>query len=264
MENAQPFRDKIGQGRVCLGTAISFTDPTVTEALCKALDFVWIDMEHAPLSLEVVQAHILATKGSDVTPLVRVPWNDLVAIKQVLDMGAAGVIVPMVNTADEARRAVAACRYPPEGIRGYGPRRTVNYGRENGPDYARAANEQVIAIVQVEHIDAVAHLDEILRTPGLDGILIGPSDLAASMGHVGQPGHPAVSSVIETIVVKAHRYGVWAGIALGDDPVQIVQWIRKGMQWVAVSGDFWLLVRAADQITATIRAELEDGARGAS
>ena len=126
------------RGEVCLGTAISFSDPTVTEALCNVLDFVWIDTEHNPLSLEDVQGHIMATKGTDVLPLVRVPWNDPVLIKPILDIGAAGVIVPMIRTADDVRLAVAACRYPPEGIRGFGPRRPSNYARLGGPEFCKA------------------------------------------------------------------------------------------------------------------------------
>ena len=113
MENANKFREKIHRGEVSLGTTITFVDSTVTEALCSLLDFVWIDMEHNALSLETVQAHLMATKGSNTTSLVRVPWNDPVLIKPVLDIGADRVIVPLVRTADDVRRAVAACRQPP-------------------------------------------------------------------------------------------------------------------------------------------------------
>src|SRR5262245_39526938 len=119
MENAVKFREKLGRGDVALGTCVSFTDPTVTEALSAILDFVWIDMEHSVLSLEAVQGHVMATMGSDTTALVRVPWNDPVLIKPVLDLGADGIIVPNVRSVEEARRAIAACLYPPEGIRGF-------------------------------------------------------------------------------------------------------------------------------------------------
>src|SRR6516165_5848185 len=159
------FREKLKAGQTCLGTAITFTDATVTEALCPLLDFVWIDMEHNALSLETVQAHIMATKASETTPLVRVPWNDPVLIKPVLDIGAAGVIVPLIRTAEEARRAVAACLYPPDGIRGFGPRRPSNYGRLGGPEFCRAANASVLPMVQIEHIEAVEHIGEILAVP---------------------------------------------------------------------------------------------------
>src|SRR5439155_26617319 len=124
--------------------------------------------------------------------LVRVQWNDPVLIKPVLDIGAAGVIVPSVSTADEARRAVAACRYPPDGIRGFGPRRPSNYGRLGGPEFCKAANEAVIVIIQIEHIHGVNNLDEILAVPGLTGILVGSNDLSGSMGHMGEPRHPDV------------------------------------------------------------------------
>src|SRR5260370_41070190 len=127
MENAIKFRDKIGRGEVCIGTFITCTDPAITEALCSVSDFVWIDTEHNALSLETVQAHIMATKGSDTASLVRVPSNDPVLIKPVLDIGADGVIVPQVRTVDDVRLAVAACQYPPEGSRGFGPRRPIKF-----------------------------------------------------------------------------------------------------------------------------------------
>ena len=148
MDDRVPFRDKLQRGQVCLGTCITFSDPTVTEALADALDFVWIDMEHNPLSLSAVQGHLLAVKGTGATPLVRVPWNDPVLIKPVLDIGAAGVIVPLVRTAEDVRRAVAACRYMPDGVRGFGPRRPSNYGRQGGPDYIRNANTSILTIVR--------------------------------------------------------------------------------------------------------------------
>ena len=237
MENAGSFRSKLNQGQVCLGTGISFSDPTITEALCGLLDFIWIDMEHAPLSIETVQAHVMATKGSDTTPLVRVSWNDPVIIKPVLDIGAAGVIVPLIRTAEDARRAVAACRYPPEGIRGDGPRRPSNYSRQGGTAFCRSANESVIVIVQIEHIDAVNNLDEILSVPGLTGIVVGPNDLSGSMGQMGEPRHPSVIQAIETVIAKARQSKVFVGIAVGDDPELLMEWLDKGMQWVLMGCD---------------------------
>src|SRR5215510_13467148 len=127
------FVEKMREGKICIGTAVSLSDATVSEALSTVFDFVWIDMEHNPLSLSDVQAHIMATKGSECTPIVRVPWNDPVLMKPVLDIGAAGIVVPFIRTVEDAKLAVAACRYPPEGIRGFGPRRPSNYGRLGGP-----------------------------------------------------------------------------------------------------------------------------------
>jgi 2-dehydro-3-deoxyglucarate aldolase/4-hydroxy-2-oxoheptanedioate aldolase len=247
------FREKLRAGQLCLGTCVTFTDPTVTEALTNVFDFVWIDTEHNPQSLEAVQAHIMATKGSDTTPLVRVPWNDPVLIKPVLDVGAAGVIVPLIRTADDARRAVAACKYPPEGIRGYGPRRPTNYGRDGGPAYCRAANEAVVIIVQIEHGEAVANIDAILAVPGLTSVVIGPNDLAGSLGHPGESRHPDVLEAIETVLGAGRRASVPVGMAVGGDLAILTGWVDRGVSWLAVGADFLLLLQAAGGLSRSLR-----------
>jgi 2-dehydro-3-deoxyglucarate aldolase/4-hydroxy-2-oxoheptanedioate aldolase len=252
-DQADSFRAKLKRGQVCLGTVISFTDPTVTEALCQLLDFVWIDMEHNALSLETVQAHIMATKGSATAPLVRVGWNDPVLIKPVLDIGAAGVIVPLVRTAEDVRRAVAACLYPPEGIRGFGPRRPAEYGRLGGPDFCRDANARVLPMVQVEHIEAVENLDAILAVPGLAGIALGPNDLAGSMGLMGQPRHPDVLRALDTVIARCRQAGIPVGVGAGDDPDLLAEWAARGANWLAMGGDCNLLLRGAVQAAGRIR-----------
>jgi 2-dehydro-3-deoxyglucarate aldolase/4-hydroxy-2-oxoheptanedioate aldolase len=253
MENAVHFRRKIKGTVPCLGTCITFTDPTVTEALTTVLDFVWIDAEHGPFSVEGIQGHIMATRGSETTPLVRVAWNDPVLIKPVLDAGAAGIIVPLVRTADETRRAVAACRYPPEGIRGYGPRRPGRYGTAGGPDYCKTANESVIVIVQIEHIEAVQNIDEILAVEGLTTLVIGSQDLAASLGRRAEPRHPDVLRAIDTVLERSAKVGMPVGMALGDRPEIYCDWHAKGVSWFAVGADFLLLQQAAADAVARIR-----------
>ena len=252
MENANKFRDKIRIGQPCLGLGISFNDPAVTESLCTTLDFVWIDMEHTGMSLESVQGHIMATKGTDTAPLVRVPWNDPVLIKPVLDMGAAGVIAPMVRNAEEARNAVAACRYPPDGIRGFGPRRPADYGRHFGPEFCKRANESIIVIAQIEHIDAIKNIDEILAVPGLTGIVFGPYDLSGSMGHMAEPGHPEVVQAMEMVVAKASKTKLFIGMGVGDAR-QAKEWLDKGVQWLLLGVDFGLLVKTTTQIANDVR-----------
>lgn len=253
MTNAHAFKAKLRQGQLCLGTCITFSDPTVTEALCGLLDFVWIDMEHNALTLESVQAHVMATRGSDTAPLVRVPWNDPVLIKPVLDIGAAGVIVPLIRTAEDTRRAVAACLYPPAGMRGFGPRRPSNYGRLSGAEFCRAANENMIVIVQIEHVDAVTNIDEILAVPGLTAIVVGPNDLAGSLGHMGEPHQPRVREAIELVVARGRRAGVPVGLATGEPPPALAEWVKKGVQWLAMANDVALLLRAATQAAEQVR-----------
>jgi 2-dehydro-3-deoxyglucarate aldolase/4-hydroxy-2-oxoheptanedioate aldolase len=255
------FVDKMRQGQTCLGTIITFNDPAVTEALCPTLDFVWIDTEHNAFTLEIVLAHLMATKGTDCTPIVRVAWNDPALIKPVLDIGAAGVVVPFVKTADDVRKAVAACRYPPEGMRGFGPRRAANYGRMSAVEFCRAANEAMITIVQIEQIEAVNNIDEILAVPGLTGVVTGPNDLAASMGHTGNPGHPDVQSALTSVVEKASRAGIFAGVSVGTDPGLLVEWTKKGARWLAIAADFIVLVQAMEAVTRAVRERVGSTAR---
>ena len=256
MKNASYFTSKLRRGEVCLGSGISFADPTVTEALSGLLDFAWIDMEHNAYSLETVQAHIIATKGTETTALVRVPENNAATIKTVLDIGADGVIVPMVRTADDVRRAVAACRYPPEGMRGFGPRRPIDHGLSADEGYSQRANEAIIAIAQIEQIEAVNNLDEILAVPGLNAVVIGGNDLSGSMGLMGQPHHPDVAAAIETVIAKSRQAGVFVGIGLADEPEKMAEWLDKGMQWLQVGVDWWLLMRSAQTIIGDLRARI--------
>lgn len=253
MENAKKLRDKLTRGEIAFGTGVTFADATVAEALCGVVDFIWPDMEHTALTLAAVQGHVMATKGTDTAALVRVAENDPVLIKPVLDLGADGVIVPLVRTADDVRRAVAACKYPPEGVRGFGPRRPSDYGRTGGPDFMRAANDAVLTIVQIEHADAVANLDAILAVSGLAALVIGPNDLSASMGHPGEPRHPEVVRTVENVLTRAAKAGVPAGLAGGGEPDLFQEWIRKGARWVAMGADFLLLLRAATQLRDGVR-----------
>lgn len=247
------FRDQIAQDEPCLGTCISFADAAVTEALATVFDFVWIDMEHSPLSLETVQSHLMATAGAGCTSLVRVPWNDPVLIKPVLDIGASGVIVPLIRSADDARHAVAACRYPPDGIRGYGPRRAVAYRRDVGPEYCRKANESIVTIVQIEHVDALNNLDDILAVPGLTSIVVGPNDLAGSLGHMGQPGHQDVQAAIDTVIARSKQAGIPMGLATGGEPDVLLAWAEKGVKWFSIGADWLLLLRSASQLCEPVR-----------
>jgi 2-dehydro-3-deoxyglucarate aldolase/4-hydroxy-2-oxoheptanedioate aldolase len=202
----------------------------------------------------------MATKGSDTAALVRVAWNDPVLIKPVLDIGADGVIVPMVRNAEEARRAVAACRYPPEGVRGYGPRRPSGYGRLGGPEYCRLANETVIVIVQIEHIDAVRNVDEILAVPGLTSVLVGPNDLAGSMGLMGQPDHPEVLSACETVVAGARAAGIVPSVAVGGGPAVWAEWAQRGVGWITYSGDISAILAATTETVGSVRQRLAERA----
>ena len=258
MKNARTFSDKLRNGQVCLGTAISLSDAGIVEALAPDVDLFWIDTEHAPISLESLKGHLMALNGTDAAALVRVPWNNPVLIKPVLDLGADGIIVPMVRTAGDVADAVAACRYPPEGVRGFGPLRPLNYGRLDAAEYCREANESIITIVQIEHVDAVRNIDEILAVPGLGSIAFGPQDLSASLGYRTQPRHPAVLEAMETVIAAARKAKVPVGISVGADAEELCQWADMGIQWLSMGVDVMLMLSALQDVSRRVRAHVDD------
>ena len=241
------FKARLHSGEHLVGAWITLTDPCVTEMLCgSGFDFLIIETEHTPQSIETIQRHIMATKGSDTVPIVRVPASDPVLIKPVLDAGAVGVLVPQVSTGEDARRAVAACLYPPAGIRGFGARRPTNYGRETAA-YIDRANRDMVVWAQIEHINAVNDIDAILAVPGLDAVCTGQYDLAASMGFLEQVGHPKVIEAIERVIARARQAGVPVGHMLGTDPGIAYDWIRRGAQFVSVGQDSAFMIQGADR-----------------
>ncbi len=261
MQNAAKFRQKLKSGSIVLGTVVGSPDPCVTEALSYGMDFVWIDMEHSPLTVERVQGHLMATKGGDCAGIVRVPWNDAVLIKPVLDVGADGVIVPMIRSVEEAERAIAACRYPPEGNRGFGPRRPSAFGRLSGPEFCRSENQSVLTILQIEHIDAINNIDAIAAVPGIASLVLGPNDLSGSMGHMGEPQHPEVKEAIEKVIVAGHKTGVPVGIGTGINLAQLTGWIEKGIDWIAMGSEYVLMIEALNQVSAGVRSFSAKGAK---
>jgi 2-dehydro-3-deoxyglucarate aldolase/4-hydroxy-2-oxoheptanedioate aldolase len=239
LNNIEKFRKSISDGRLCIGTGVSFSDVVVSELAAEAgYDFTFIDMEHSALSLEQVQAHILALRGTDTAPFVRVPWNDAVTIKQVLEFAPAAIIVPMVNDEAEAARAVAACKYPPVGMRSFGPRRGVHYGAISTPEYLKTADQNVLVIVQIEHIKAVRNLDAILAVPGIDGICVGPNDLAASMNQLGHSDNRELTETVRQILQKSRRANKMAGLGCSYDPEAIRRLVSDGIQWLLLGGDW--------------------------
>ncbi len=257
MFEGRQLRKKLRAGEACLGTWINFTDPTAIELMAgSGFDFFIIDSEHSAMTVESVQLNIMATKGSDVAPLVRVPWNDQVHIKRVLDAGAAGVLVPLMRTVNDVESAVAACLYPPAGIRGFGPRRPTNYYRD-WEEYVKTANDDLVIWVQIEHVDALKNVREIVKVPRLDGILIGPYDLSGSMGLLGQISHPKVLEAIKQTIAAGNEADVPVGIVASDDPQEVVDWLSKGLTFITVSGDQGFLLNAGQAAVSETRALLK-------
>jgi 2-keto-3-deoxy-L-rhamnonate aldolase RhmA len=237
MHEGKTLRDKLKSGQACFGCWNTINDPSAMEILCDAgFDFIIIDAEHGPFSIEGVQGNLIAATGSDTTVLVRVAWNDQVLIKQALDVGAGGILAPLMRSADDVRHAIEACLYPPAGVRGFGPRRPSRYGR-HFQDYIENANDNLVIWVQVEHIDAVEHIAEIVGHWRLDGIVIGSNDLSGSMGLLGQPRHPRVLDAIDTVLQIAQRANLPVGIPCPDDAEIANEWLARGMRFVMLGDD---------------------------
>ena len=256
MNHIDRFRERLDSGRLCLGPAITLSDPAVTEALAPSVDFVWIDLEHNPTSLESLSAHLIAARAGGTPALVRVPSSDVAWIKRVLDTGAEAVIVPQIHSAEEVRKVVSACRYPPQGTRGFGPRRAADYGRRNAAEYVAEANARVFVAIQIETAEAFRELDAILAVPGFDSIVIGPYDLSGSMGMLGQVHHPTVVGAVGTIATKARAAGRYVGIGMAPDEEHALQAARQGVQWVQCGCDFGYMIQFADGLYGRIRERL--------
>lgn len=226
---------------VCSGSAL------VAEICAgSGLDWLLIDMEHAPNGLESVSAQLQAVAAYPISPLVRVPVNEPVIIKQVLDLGAQNILVPMVGSASEAVDALRATRYPPEGIRGVGSAlgRAARWNRVDG--YLTSASETVSVTVQIESADAVANVEEI-ATSGVDAVFVGPSDLAASMGLLGQQEHPDVVAAVERCITVGRRLGVPVGVN-AFVPATAERYIDAGVSFILVNADVSLLARGSEAL----------------
>jgi 4-hydroxy-2-oxoheptanedioate aldolase len=236
------FKRRLAAGETMFGAWLSIADPVVAEIMATSgFDYVLIDTEHAPWTLGMLQTALMAFKGEATIPIVRVPWNDQVHIKQTLDIGADGILAPMVRTVEEAKCLLRACRYPPAGIRGFGPRRASGYGR-NTDEYVAHANESIFVMPQIEDVRTVDVLDEILNL-GVDALCIGPNDLSASAGLLRQHDHPTVRSAIDRVLAaaKARGVAVCTGITLPAD--KQAEWISRGARMALISSDIELLVK---------------------
>lgn len=225
-----------------------------TAEICAGAGFDWllIDGEHSPNSIPLILQQLQAVAPYPAAPVVRVPWNDTVLIKQVLDLGAQNLLVPMVQNAEEAARAVAATRYPPAGVRGVGSAGARASRWNRIPDYLHRANDEVCVLVQLETPEALQNLEAIAAVEGVDGIFIGPADLSASMGHIGNPGHPEVQAAIDDAIKRILKAGKAPGI-LHSDTSLCQHWLDLGAVFVAVGLDGALLARSAERLVANFK-----------
>lgn len=256
------FKQALAQGPAQIGLWLGLADAYSAEILAgTGYDWLLVDGEHAPNDLRSMlpQLQAIASAASALPPharapqpIVRVPVGDTALIKQVLDLGVQTLLVPMVDTPAQAQQLARATRYPPEGVRGMGSALARSSRWQAYPEYVHEANAQICLLVQAETVEALAHLDAIAATPGVDGVFIGPADLSASMGHPGNPGHPDVQAAIHDGIARILRAGKAPGI-LATTESQARQWLAAGALFVAVGVDTQLLAGAAQDLLARYR-----------
>ncbi|MBI4296616.1 MAG: hypothetical protein HY667_05825 [Chloroflexi bacterium] len=244
------LKAKLKRGENVIGTFVELGHPDVTERLSRqGFDFLLLDGEHSPLGFETLQRMMQAMNGTDCMPIVRPQWNDPVIIKRVLDIGAYGVLIPWVNSRAEAEAAVRACKYPPAGIRGYGPRRAAMLDS----NYFATANDELLITIQIETDQALRNLDDILSVPGIDACYIGPYDLSCSLGFGIPPkwDEPRYLAAFDRVLEVSQRHGIAAGMFATIDNIKWA--VEKGFRFNTVDNADTFLIRGAQMALAQAR-----------
>ena len=245
---------KLENKETLYGTLICIGDMTVTECISSVgFDLIWIDCEHTPISGTTLQNSLIAAHSGGTPAWVRIPWNDPVLAKPVLDMGADGIIFPYIRSADDARRAVAACEYPPRGVRGFGPMRASMYGEIPQMEFVTKKYRECRRVVQIEHIDAVNDLENIIKVDGVDAFIIGPNDLSGSVGMIGQVKAPEMIEIYKKAAAILRESGKPFGVATFYDEEWLRMWKDLGATVIFVGCDYGLIHDAAKDLLGGFR-----------
>ena len=238
-----PVKVALREGRPVIGLTVTIpSTDVVVQAASLGFDFVWIEMEHSPITLETAHNMILATKGEKLVPIVRIPVNEMWTAKRAMDAGALGVVFPFTNSVELARRAVAACKYPPLGDRGSGPGiASLRWPAPGG--YADFADQNILVIVIIERKQAVDQIDEIASVPGIDVLFIGPNDLSHSYGFRGRQEPPVVEAIAK-VVAAAKRHKLPVGRVAGT-PEQTAEYIKQGFTFFQAASELRFMAAGA-------------------
>ncbi len=241
------FKEKLKTGKHLIGFEIDLADPCIAEMVGNlGFDYLWIDTEHEAMDYETVLMQIIACKAAGTASVVRIPFNETYLAKRVLEMGPDGIIFPMVNSAEEAEAAMEACVYPPDGKRGFGPRRCCQYGAENMANYIKESSDRMARFIQIENVTAANDLERILRVPYIDGIIVGPCDLSGSIGHLNDLFHPDVLNLIDIIIRKCKESNIPVGVSVGANDEDSLQfWFDRGFQFISAGSDINAIVGTA-------------------
>lgn len=248
------FKAALKAGETQLGLWVALTSPYTAE-ICGGAGYDWllVDAEHAPNDIQTLVAQLQALAKYPVHPIIRPPIGEAWIIKQILDIGAQTILVPMIETKEQAEAMVRAVRYPPHGIRGVGAAlaRASNFNRI--PDYLQTANDEICLLLQIESRAGLANLDAIASVEGVDGVFVGPADLAADLGFLGKPGAPEVQAAVEDALTRIQGHGKAAGILTADQALA-KRYVELGASFVGIGSDVGLFVKATSRLISEFRA----------
>ncbi|MGH9854085.1 MAG: HpcH/HpaI aldolase family protein, partial [Blastocatellia bacterium] len=248
-----PVKKALKEGKVVIGATVTAASPDVAATLAGVgFDFLWIEMEHSPLTLESVRSMILATRGLKAMPFTRVPVNEPWLAKRALDIGSLGVIFPFTSTRALAEQAVKSCKYPPQGVRGYGAAMASSRWGMSGTDYAKFANENVLVVVIIEQKLAIDNIEEIASVPGIDVLFIGVNDLSYSLGVGGRTNEPIVEEAVNKVLAAGKKYNIPVGYPAGN-PVEINKRIAQGFRFFQASSDLGLMAAGARDVLSKVQ-----------
>ncbi len=252
MNRGAEFRKRL-LSQTVVGGHVFLNDPAISEAMARSgYDFIWIDAEHGPFDKQQLLMHVIAANNGGSAAFVRVTRATMDVIKPVLEMGIDGIILPMITSAQEAKEALELCLYPPKGSRGFGPRRAIAYNNQSLEAYLAQSEESFVRIIQIEHIDAVSQVEAILALEALDALIIGPNDLSASIGLLGQSLHPDVLKAGKIVIDAAKRAGKPVGVSIGPNEVAIRTWQDLGVDFLSVGDDISFIQEGAKRTFAML------------
>jgi 2-dehydro-3-deoxyglucarate aldolase/4-hydroxy-2-oxoheptanedioate aldolase len=257
------WKERVKKGETVMGGHIFLPNPSMAEAMVSfGYEYIWIDGEHGSFDKEEILNHIIAVNGAGAGAFVRVVAGEPYFIKPVVEMGPDGVIFPMICSAEEARRALDACIYPPKGKRGFGPRRANRYGLISDKEYLDSIDKALVKIVQIEHKDGVDNIDDILNVKGIDGIVIGPYDLSGSLGLLGQLKHPDVLDCCKKIVASCKARHIPCGTSIGSGDGEYIKfWLGQELNFIFCGDDLSFVKAGAEAAIKNVRAGIAERPR---
>lgn len=246
----------LASGRPAIGSWIGFADPYCVEMMAGfGFDWLMVDTEHFPIGRETLRTILMAMKGSPSTAVVRLSRNSPDHFQTALDLGAEGVVVPMINSGRDAVQAVQYCRYPPQGTRGFGPTRASSYF-ENTREYVASANQEISLFVQIETPEAVANIEEILAVPDIDGVFIGPADIASFSGHATYTDHPEVAKSVESVIANCNARSLPWGLPTWTEQ-ECSGYVKRGGRLLTLGSDMHFLASNTRAMLSQMRSALE-------